>query len=357
MQNHIRTIILSSSLAFFVVIVSLILFVKFYQPKLNLGKYYYQTKKDEIFGIDAQSIQVFSNEAKDSPYLTLFIGNPTLDKDWNSSATSYSTGRLLGEYLASWGISNIRYNPRGTDKFYNQSSHLLSNFDLLASDFYKVYKYARQKQKKIYILAHSDAGCHLALYSIQKWNLKYKALLLLACTSTGDYYNTWIQKLFFNMERQGVSKAIIQEAKIELEEWEKTGYITKGSRKTHSDLLAFRKALHTFASHKNTSFRFISKKINYFSILEKELEKGKNILHILPEYDEERSIQNLERHSLLNRKFSNYNYIYLKNSCHFFKDQNKIPKGFLLIWDRLNPFRSLNKSFLQEIKNFIKENR
>ena len=311
--------------------------------------------------------------------LVVFIADLNLDRDWNAPHASFHSGRWLAESLGSFGIESVRYDHRGTGRS-RSSKKTKHDFNLKAEDLRTIYAYARkQKPQKLFFLAHGNNACALLLYALQKWKFlqeEEEGIFLLSCGAEGDLLELWARKVFFNMQRKGASAASIAIAQKEWQLWKdshiRSSVKNKGKAKQAAqnakkeeraespDLAAFRTALRFLSSDEMQSFRNRAPQIRFFSLLEKQIRKGKAILHIKCRYDEENPPEDQQSISSfakqIQKKYNtsySYRFLSLNNCNHFLKEESRIAQGFVLSLSRANPLISLAPQIPQEIKTQI----
>lgn len=364
--------ILLSVLLPIVFLLSIWLFIKLYEPQNLAGNIPFATQNFSLYAVDGAQLKGtytrLSPPAKKQPPLILFIADLDLDRDWNAPNLSFHSGHWLAKSLASFGIESIRYDHRGTGQS-RASENTKYDFDLKAEDLRVLHAYARkQEPQKLLFLAHGDNACGLLLYALQKWNLSQKGdgLFLLSCGAQGKLLDIWARKLFFNMQRKGVSASIISKAEKEWQLWKKSSakipsHNPKKKDKIGSpDLAAFRAALHFLSSEKMHNFRNRGQEIHFYSLLEKQILRRMPVLHIKCRYDEESPPQDQETAFSfaiqMQKKYgtsNSYRFRNINNCNHFLKEESRIVQGFTLSLTRANPLTSLATQVPQEIKSYI----
>ena len=372
-----RNFILLSVILPGILLLAIWLFVQFYEaPKIS-GPFPFIEKDFSFQGAAGTQIQAsriyLSSTSKKLPPLIIFIADLNLDRNWDAPHASFQSGGFLAEALASFGIESIRYDHRGTGKSpsIEKERH---NFDLKAEDLHSLYTYVRkQASQRLFFLAHGNRACSLLLYSLEKWkSIDHEGLFLLSCGGEGNLLDIWARKVFFNMQRKGVPSTAITEAKKEWNIWEKsfTTRLEGKSLRTFSERLkrqrgksgelpGFWAALSFFSSDEMESFRRRAKGIHFYSLLERQLVRGRDVVHIKCRYDEEsppedqRAAFSFAKRMESKGNSDSYRFLDMEGCNHFLKEASRISYGFVLSLERANPLTSLLPQVPEEIKAHI----
>lgn len=356
-----RTIIIASLFLPAFCLFSVIIFVQLYEAPHLSGKLNFIKEDFDITSVDGISLKAthLTPVKKEHPPLVLFLGDPHLDRNWNTTAFDFHSGRWLASALASFGIASIRYDPRGIgeSKASLQTKH---DFSIQAADLKSAYQAAKkQNPSSLYILAHGDYSCHLALHASERWQFKVNGFILLACGGTDNLLNLWAKKIFANMEHKGTHPSIIEQAQKQWKLWPKSNHLTKFS-KNNSDLNSFQSALHFLQNPALKSFRKIAPKLYLLNLIRLQAKQGRSILHIMARYDGQRNqsmqsetrklVQKLQ--SLVDLK-QNYSFHELQKADHFLKTQNTQLHGLRLTLSHVNPLRGLEDKAIRLIKDWL----
>ena len=339
-------------------------FIQLYEPANLSGDSKFITKELAVTASDGITLRgiYFSLPNTKAPPRILFIGNPHLDKDWNSNSLDFHSGRWLASSLSSFGIETLRYDPRGIGKS-KASRRTHGNFSLQIADVKSLYKIIQKfKASRLYLLAHGDHSCHLALHTASHLKLSVDGFILLNCGGTGNLLDLWGKQLFANMERKGSQVSIIAQAKTQWQQWLTSGKIPAPSQK-NGDLVAFQNALSFLHSPAQASFRKLAPKLYLFELIREQLKQGRHILHLSARFDEERNKAMRLETSILAKRIKKipylnqrYSFQILNNADHFLKTQTKVTQGLQRAVSHMNPFRKLDSEAIVLIKKAILTN-
>lgn len=292
--------------------------------------------------------------------LLLFVADRNLDRDWNSRAFDFDTGRRLARYLGAAGAHSVRYDHRGTGSS-RVSRRSLNDLNLYADDLKAVLDHAAQLRNEIragrlYLLAH-DSGCDLSLLALQQYAPAetLSGAVFLTCGGPGTMLDHWGAKLLHNMERSGAAPELVDRARREWADFRENDELPQTedapAEPPHPDLLAFRASLEYIASEDLRAFRETARTIEFSRGLRRLTDAGVPVLHLAGGSDAELPEP---RNTRVNDLASDrYNFVFTADLNHFLKPAAKTYHGFPLVLDRMNPLAPLHKGALQTISDFI----
>ena len=380
--------------------------IHFYEPTSKYGFFNFEKEKNKIYGVDGLEIHFTDykiNKSNQPTPLLVFVADTSLDRDWNAQNFKFKSGKLLANALASNGFRVITYDQRGTGSSY-ANENTINNLSLKLEDLKTIYEYSKKlRYSNLFFLAHGNEACATLLYAIDKWNWQnqIKGVVLIGCGGDGSLLDLWKSKLLFNMKRNGVKVKDLEKATIVLNKYfenssynistlnelikkdfnsggvdknnsggvgknNKSGGVDKdnnsgGVEKDNisSDLKTFHNALLNFSKKDWDEYRLLAPKIYTQNLIKKLLSQGVNVLHLQSSFDEERPLKELNEtieFSNKNSNFKNYKFKKIMSSDYFLREQDKIYTGLPLVVTRLNPFRNLEKNYIEEIKYFVLNN-
>ncbi len=326
-----------------------------------------------VYAADGTGIFFTLSEPADSSIskkadFVILMADRNLDRDWNTTAVRFFTGRDLAQYLSSAGYSVIRADQRGTGM--TQPSGLnYADPENAASDLLRIMDWAAQEKQAsgFKIIAHGEA-CSAAVTAESQ---KIKGYILLSCVSRGSLLDTWGDRLLHNMKKAGVPEDILKQSEKDLAYWiqsKKEGRTperkpadstVKTDAKSEekaltADQIAFFKALEFMdTSEKMNRWPSVASGLVLSEDIKKVLKKGIPVLHLtgsvnteIPE-DVLLHWQEKEVPELSSAGQNLYEFKIISKADHFFKDRSSKDTSALDVFlMKMDPFKKTSGELL-----------
>ena len=380
-----RKVVITTLAVPFVLLVGYLLLVRVYTPDTIPADFEYRSQDLTVSAADgariAATLHHVQNDTAEIRPLVVFVGERSLDRDWNSKSFSFRSGARLARILGGAGFHSIRYDHRGTGDT-QASLQTRLDLELMINDVGSVARAGiaqlqsmqtnpndSSEIQNIFFLAH-DSGCAETLAALASSQNQPTGVILLSCDAAPTALDQWGEKLLFNMQRQGVDATVLDQARAEWQEFARTNQLPLSMQfqeiapavKPPPDLIAFREAVRYMASEKMDHFRGVAKSIAIQTRIESLVQRGVPVLHMIGEFDEELPPTSIGHTTDFARDLSkkyggqSYEFVVIPRMNHFLKEQDEAVQGPGLLLERMRPFRKIQPAAITKILEFLKRN-